>query len=778
MGAIKISVGKIVEMILSSGDIDSRFKDDAAMHKGSAAHRKIQKEAQADKSIQYTKEVSLKYETTVNEIPVLVRGRADGIIAEHHDDTSPHITIDEIKTTTLPLEYIFKQQEMHLSQGKCYGFMYLQTLENPPGFIDIQLTYYQLESGETKRFKSRFTAEGLKFFFFDLLHKYSLWLKHERDWKSTRNESIKQNNFPFENFRKGQRELAAAVYRTISAGKKLYASAPTGIGKTISTVFPAIKAMGEEKSDKIFYLTAKTVARQAPEDALRLMATSGFRIKSMTLRAKEKICLNHEQKCACNPDACPFARGHFDRVNDAVWDIINNIDLISPHVTMEYAAKHRVCPHEFSLDTALWCDIIIGDYNHVFDPVVYLRRFFAPGFERDYVFLIDEAHNLAERVRDMYSAVLHKAAFGQIRSRLKDKDMFSTNLRKVSKEMNGFMIKLRKENEKSFAKREKNTELSELAERSLPIFGDWLAANKNSSHELFEDIMNLYFELRHFAFINEIYDSHYTTITEIYRSEVSITLFCLDPSALIADGLARAKSSVLFSATLTPLKYFHEILGGANDDNAVSLPSPFDPLKLDLTAHCRVSTKYVDRESSYSPIAEIIYAAISRTKGNYMVFFPSYEYMRKVYEVFNESYPEINTLLQQSGMSEDERAEFLEAFDGNNAETLVSFTVLGGIFSEGIDLKGDRLIGSIIVSVGIPKISLRQDLIKNYFDEKNNQGYDFAYVFPGMNKVLQAAGRVIRTESDTGVVLLIDSRYSMQKYKNLFPAHWSHIKFR
>ena len=762
----KISVHKIVDLILRCGDIDSRFSDSSSMYKGAAAHRKIQKKAEDG----YKKEVTLKLQTEIDGIPTIIQGRADGIITTADNE----IIIDEIKTTTLPLSYLFKQHQQHLGQGKCYAYMYLIGLEHPPTSVTVQLTYYQLDSEELERHRFHFTYTELETFFADLLHKYGLWLRFERNWKTERDTSILAATFPFETFRTGQREFAAAAYRAISAKKKLYAAAPTGIGKTLSSLFPAIKAMGEGKTEKIFYLTAKTITRTVAEDAIKLMTNKELKFKSLTLRAKDKICPNDE--CICTPEFCSNAKGHYDRLNDALWDLLNNEDLITPALIEQYAKKHRVCPHEFALDATLWCDLVIGDYNHVFDPSVYLRRFFNNNDESEYVFLIDEAHNLADRVRDMYTASLQRSSFKNIQKRLKDKDTLSKEIRKSLKMINDYLKDIRNENEKSYAIEEQDFVFKAFITMFSVATGEWLAAKKHDNHELYSELISLYFEVNMYILVSELYDEHYTTLIENRGSDVLVTLFCLDPAKVIAEGLSRGISSIIFSATLSPLNYYREILGGNEEDIVISLPSPFDPKRQLIAVHRGISTKYVDRENSYQPIAESIYSTICKRKGNYLVFFPSYDYMNKVYTLFNENFPQIKTLLQQSSMTEDERAGFLEKFDENNTETLIGFTVLGGIFSEGIDLKGDRLIGSIIISVGIPMINMRQDQIRDYFNRKNNQGYDYAYVYPGMNKVLQAAGRVIRTETDSGIVLLIDSRFATEKYLQMFPAHWSNLK--
>lgn len=763
MKPVRLAVRKVVERVMLCGDIDSRYADPSAMLEGARAHRKLQ----AAMGEGYQKEVSLRLDVELADIPVILHGRADGVL----EDAETGLVIEEIKTTTLPLDSLAAQREQHLGQAKCYAHMLLQKLEAPPPQVTIQLTYFQLETERVERQGFSFTADELKAFFEGLMEAYSVWLRFERDWKPLRNASIKALGFPFDAYRAGQRNLAAAVYGTIINAKKLYAQAPTGIGKTLSTLFPSIKAIGEEKAEKLFYLTAKTVTRAVAEDAVALMAQKGLRFKSLTLRAKEKICFCGE--AVCTPEACPYARGHYDRVNAALLDLLEHADLVTPEVAEAYAKKHSVCPYEFSLDAAEWMDLVVCDYNHVFDPTVYLRRFFSDA-DGDYVFLIDEAHNLCDRVRDMYSAQLRRSPFSRLKKELKDKTAAAKRLRKALGQVGDYLQGLRKELGESahFVSGTLDAALVSLAERFSLAAKDWLALEQHNTHALHGDVLELYFEAQSFLGIADGYGEHYASITEAPGSDVAATLFCLDPSGIIRERLKLAKASVLFSATLTPLPYYRDILGGEETDYIAALPSPFDESNLLLAAHYGISTKYADRKASVSRLAETIHLAIKKKTGNYLVYFPSYEYMRDVYEAFSAGYPCVHTILQQASMDEPARAAFLNRFDTGNTETLLGFCVLGGIFSEGIDLKGERLIGALVVGVGLPKLSLRQNLIRDYFDKVNGEGYDYAYVFPGMNKVLQAAGRVIRSETDRGVVLLIDSRFNTAKYRGLYPPHW------
>lgn len=768
MERLKISVRKIVEFILRCGDIDSRYVDGDAMYEGSRIHRKIQKDMGSD----YKKEVQLSLDTDIGEIPIRLQGRADGVIT----DPDGSITVDEIKATTLTIERAYEQYKyQHLGQAKCYAYMLLQSMPAPPPKITLQLTYYQIETEQLRRFSCEVTAEELSAFFSDIIIQYSAWIRFELDWKRLRDDSAKQVGFPF-SYRKGQREMAVYAYRCIEQKKRLYAQAPTGIGKTLSTIFPCIKAMGEGLTEKIFYLTAKTVTRSVAEETITLMENKGLRFKSVTLRAKNKICFCDEP--ICTPDSCPVARGHYDRINAALLDLLQNNDRITPEIIEAYAKKHSVCPYELTLDVSQWADMVICDYNHVFDPVVYLHRFFN-GEEENYVFLIDEAHNLTERVREMYTETLCKFRFQQIKKELHGRTKTAVALRRetdaVIRYMEDTEVHLPKQGYR--IEREYDPVLVLLLKMFSLAAQDWLSEADNADNVAQKTILELYFSVQSFLGIIDLYDEHFTTMITQNEKGLSITSFCLDPSAIIRKKLRQAKASILFSATLTPLPYYREMLGGDEQDWMLDLPSPYPQNQLLLMANYGISTKYKDREHSYSEVAECIFVATSYKRGNYMVFFPSYLYLEQVYTRFVHMHPDIRTILQSDTMNEQERAAFLTQFSETNAETLIGFCVLGGIFSEGIDLKGNRLIGTIVVGVGLPRVSLRQELIKQYFEEKEARGYDFAYVYPGINKVLQAAGRVIRSESDFGIVLLIDSRYHTQQYRGLFPGHWRHMRF-
>ncbi len=753
---IKVSVRNLVEFLLRSGDIDSSFFRVNRAVEGTRIHKKIQKAQKED----YRPEVTLKYNVEYEEFILSVEGRADGIIEGNSD-----VMVDEIKSTLTPLEAIDENySEVHWAQAKCYAYIYasLNSIEQ----INVRLTYCHLDTEEIKYLIKPFNISQLKEFFEELIHSYYNWAKLLYHWQSDRDMSIKNMRFPFEVYRKGQRELAVAVYKTITSGKNIFVKAPTGTGKTISTLFPAIKAIGEGNTSKIFYLTAKTITRSVAEEAFSIMRAKGLKFKAVTLTAKEKICI--KEKSSCNPIDCEFAKGHFDRINDAIMDILINADELKRETIELYSKKHRVCPFEYSLDLTLWSDAVICDYNYVFDPRVYLKRFFTEK-GGDFTFLVDEAHNLIDRAREMYSAEIYKKPVLEMKKKMKD---VSPKISIVLGKLNTFMLNKKKLcNDKGFyMSTEGDKEIYSILRKFVSECEEHLAKNENT--KMGDELLELYFNALIFIKICELYDERYVTYVEKQNDDVTIKLFCLDPSYLLSEALKKGKSAAFFSATLIPLEYYRGILGGGVEDYTMSIESPFSVDNRKLMVADKISTRYINREKSYKEIVEAIRNTTYCKCGNYLVFFPSYQYMNTVYDIFRSEYPEVKVHVQSTSMTEEEREEFLELFIPEPPETTIGFCVMGGIFSEGIDLKSDRLIGTVIVGVGLPQVCVEREIIRDYFHEKKGQGFEYAYMFPGMNKVMQAAGRVIRSEADKGVILLIDERFTNRSYLNLFPKEW------
>lgn len=763
-GVVKISVRNLVEFVLRSGDLTSGFSSSSRALEGSKIHRRIQKAQGAD----YQAEVHLVHQVEQKGCLLEISGRADGIIVGR--DTPGQVIVDEIKSTTKQLEFIEETDNpLFWAQVKCYAYIYAQQQDLKR--IEIQLTYCQFTTGEIKYFRRECSYAELADFFADLVKRYFDWAERLRDWGKVRDDSASQLEFPFSSYRTGQRQLAVAVYQTIRARRRLYAQAPTGTGKTIATIFPAVKALGMGLAEKIFFLTAKTVTRGLAEEAFDKLRLGGLRFKTVTLTAKEKICFT--PGAACTAEECEYAQGYFDRVNAALVDMWGT-DAFTSDTIEEYARKHNICPFELSLDLSLWVDCIICDYNYVFDPRVYLKRFFNES-GGEYCFLIDEAHNLVDRAREMFSAELIKQPFLELKRILKDP---LPKLAKAAGGVNSSLLRIGKLcgefgeecNRNQLVNKEPPQEIFPVLRKFLGLAEEWLMLNEQG---IFKDaLLEAYFAVYAFMRVAEFYDERYVAYVEKMGNDVKIKLFCVDPSYLLRQALERGRSTIFFSATLTPLDYFSQILGGEAEDGKIAVESPFLRENLCLLVAESISTTYKARAQTHDAVVESIGMVIGEKAGNYLVFLPSYQYMGEVYSRFCSQYPGVKVICQASGMKEEERTNFLNAFVPEGKETLVGFAVMGGIFGEGIDLTGERLVGAIVVGVGLPQVCLERNVIRDFFDEHNGQGFEYAYMYPGMNKVLQAAGRVIRTESDKGVVLLIDERFKYARYKRLFPQEW------
>lgn len=755
---IRISVRSLVEFILREGDIDNRVSgsmEKDAMLLGGKIHRKIQSRMGTN----YTAEVPLKIQMPCDGFVLQIEGRADGVLK---DDGK--VLIDEIKGILRSLEHLEAPVPVHLAQAKCYAYIY--AVQNSLKCIDVQMTYCQMETEEIRRFCQEFEFQELQTWFQDLVTQYEKWAKFEIEWRNVRNDSIRQIEFPFP-YREGQRDLVASVYRTILRKKKLFIQAPTGVGKTMATVFPAVRAMGEGLGEKIFYLTAKTIMRTVAEQAFSLLKEKGLLYKTITLTAKEKICFCEEAEC--NPDACPYAKGHFDRVNDAVFDLITHSGDWSREVLEEQAKKYMVCPFEMSLDVSNWADAVICDYNYVFDPQAHIKRFFSESGKGEYLFLIDEAHNLVERGREMYSASLYKEDLLEVRKLVKAED---PKLAKGLSECNQQFLELKRECEHYQILKS----VSHIALKLMNVLSkleDYLEECKDAEKK--KRVLDFYFAVRSFLNIHDIMDENYVIFSEMMEDgRFQIKLFCVNPAVNLQNYLEQGNSTIFFSATLLPVHYYKKLLSVEKDDYAVYAHSSFPQENKFLFIGTDVSTRYTRRgESTYQRFARYIAVMAEQKKGNYMAFFPSYRFLEEVHTCFLECVDhEVDSICQVSYMDEEQREEFLEEFEREREKSLVAFCVMGGIFSEGIDLTDDKLIGAVIAGTGLPQVCTEREILKQYFNAADMDGFDYAYLYPGMNKVLQSAGRVIRTESDRGVILLLDDRFRAMRYREVFPREW------
>ncbi len=798
---IRISVRGLVEFLLRSGNIDNRIQQapSDAMQEGGRIHRMIQKSMGPD----YHAEVPLSFTYRTDNYDLTVEGRADGILDKYIDDDNaydaqesfiaapkPAPLIDEIKGTYRELHKMKEAVGVHLAQAKCYAAMY--SLKKHCPSVNVRMSYCNIDTEEMKYFDSSYSYQEITGWFLDLVKEYLKWSDFEYEWEKLRTDSIKAVQFPF-SYREGQKDLAAAVYRTIVHGKKLFLEAPTGTGKTITTVFPTVKAIGEGKIKKLFYLTAKTITRTVAEEAFGVLRSSqSLKFKTVTITARDKICFLGEEERNCNPEACPYAKGHYDRINEAMYDLLTHEDSFDREKISEYARKHEVCPFEFALDMSLFADGVICDYNYVFDPFVYLRRFFAENSnKKEYVFLVDEAHNLLDRGRDMYSAMLRKESFLELKSTIKE---FHPSIAGHLDKCNRALLELKRNCDGCQILTSIDSVINPL-NRLSGIISEYLENHQDGPCR--EDILLFYFDISRFLTIYDLVDDHYVVYSEFAENgDFLIKLFCADPSRNLAACMEKGRSSILFSATLLPIQYYKKLLGGTDEDFEIYAKSVFEPEKLGIFIGNDVTSKYSERSSEqYFRIASYIDSVTKARGGNYLIFFPSHQFLEEVYYAYEENfYDEEKTelLVQRDYMSEEAREAFLDRFAvGNDLDlsslihmdleieedkNVLGFCVMGGIFSEGIDLKYDSLIGVIVVGTGIPLVCNEREILRGYFEDKNVDGFDYAYRFPGMNKVLQAAGRVIRTEDDKGVVALLDNRFLQMSYRNLFPREWRGCK--
>ncbi|MBQ9760100.1 MAG: ATP-dependent DNA helicase [Clostridia bacterium] len=783
--AIELSVTELCRLALLSGDLDLsrsvRFTQERAAM-GAELHRKLQASAGA----MYNAEVAFSHTALYHDICFEVSGRADGVIRAGARD----FTVDEIKTVS-GRAFSLPPAPMHDAQVKCYA--YFLCCEKDLKEIKTRMTYYCIDDGKLKHTLTTHQFEDLKRFYYGLLSRveYRAQILIERE--NVLIPSVQSGRFPYSAPREGQDIMLGECYRDIKAGKRLFIQAPTGTGKTVSALYPAIRALGEGYCDKIFYLTAKASTRREAFRAAADIYRAGSHTRTVVLGSRERLCQNEAAKCDtvgisrhCNPESCPYAVGFYDKLGAALCELLAAQKGYTISCVEELAKKYGICPYELQLELSEFCDTVICDYNYVFDPQIYLHRYFeeAQAERSRYVFLVDEAHNLGDRACDMYSVVLVNTQFDNVISLLPEEEEKTRKaLSAVSLTLNG----VRRLCEETVTKDENGVPHGyyltrnpmEKLLRFVCTARTVVEARTRTlrGNEPFADALSvLSSQLKRFEVISEYYDERFLTFAEQHGDEITVRMICLDPSEILGRRLALAHASVLFSATLTPTDYFADILGGGRGAVKLSLPSPFDPARTCLAVVDSISTRYEDREASYKRIAGVIAGAVSGKKGNYIVYFPSYDYMEKVVSIFTERYKTVQTVVQTRGMSFAEKEKFLDAFV-NDGQRRVGFCVLGGSFSEGVDLPGDRLIGTVIVGTGIPGISNERNILKEYYDVTRENGYDYAYTYPGMNRVLQAAGRVIRREEDAGVIVLVDDRYGTDRYKALFPEHWQNIQY-
>ncbi|MCB9639929.1 MAG: ATP-dependent DNA helicase [Myxococcales bacterium] len=780
-----VSVRDLVAFVLMQGDLARGVAlmtqaYDAA-HEGVKAHLELQ----SSRPEGYQPEVSLK--TVVEHegtLALKLRGRIDGLW-EREDGS---VQIEEIKTVSASLPDAPRKQ--HWAQAQLYAWIYL--LDHPLDQIEICLTYMSRKTREVRHFIEMLSRTEIEAFAQDAISSYLSWLSRQVAWDAKRDASLRDAPFPYVGYRQGQREMAISSYRTITKRGRCFIEAPTGIGKTMATLFPALKALGEGHARKIFFLTAKTPGRRVAEQALADMREAGMHVRSLTLTAREKLCFGSEDGKPCDTETCPFALGYYDRLKGALEDVFD-VEQLDREAIEKLARKHQVCPFEFSLDAALWSDVIICDYNYAFDPKAMLRRFFAEGGD-DYVLLVDEAHNLPDRARGMFSAEIEKSPLWELKRALqKDVPVLSKLLHRLNKEFVALGKLLESgEKEGSFEDDEEpdvtfryfasGTQeacliLSHLPQRIKLLLWEFLVQAEAllatpGEAEYRASLQEQVFVVRDFWRALSWQDESFRLLFVSQGRESRLWLYCLDPSGLLSEMTGRCAATLFFSATLSPPRYFCTLLGGEEGDPFLQLASPFPPEHLQVFVEPGIETTYRARANSYQDIAVAIQQMVAGFAGNYLVFFPSYRYLEEVLVLFLEADPACHVIFQKPGMTEEERDAFLAMYDREQEKPLVGFAVMGGIFGEGVDLVGEKLSGAIIVGVGLPQVGLERDLLREYYEQKEGSGFAYAYIYPGMGRVLQAAGRVIRSEQDKGALLLIDRRFQQRPYRDLFPRWW------
>jgi DNA excision repair protein ERCC-2 len=750
-----IAVRTLVEHLLRQGDLRSDFMGSVRGVEGIRAHQRVQRQRPPC----YQAEVPVRHSVVQKDFNLSINGRIDGVMVK--DGLA---VVEEIKTTRMALQEVVPSP-VHWGQVQCYAYMW--ALEQGHAAVEVHLTYVGLGSGKMRTIERHVEMDELARFFNDLLEKYLVWLRALTQWIVIRDASIREQGFPFGTYRPGQRELAKAVYRAIRDRGHLLVQATTGIGKTMASLFPAIKALAEKQVPKVVFLTARTTGRQAAETALQTLRADGLRLRSVTVTAKDKVCIYPQS--TCSPEACLCAKGHFDRINGALLEALS-YEAILRETIVALAQKHLVCPFELTLELVGWADCVIGDYNYAFAPGVVLQRLF--GEEADqHAVLVDEAHNLVDRSREMFSAQLAKQPVLSMRRCIKQQvPAIYKSLGRLNAWMAAARRRYHQQGDATFVDNALPDKLMERLQDFLWGAERWLMRNEPADFR--QSLLDLFFACARFLRVAEGYDERYVTLYEGVGDEFRIKLFCIDPSHRLRQAWKNCHAAILFSATLTPADYFQNMLGCHPDAGQLLLPSPFPQENFAVFSAQKISTLYRDRERSCKAVSRALAALVRHRTGHYLLFFPSYAYMEMVHQQFRHDCADIQTLVQTPEMQESARELFLNRFRTAVKGTLAGFAVLGGIFGEGIDLKGEQLTGAAIVGVGLPGICPERDVIRAYYDQTDGSGYQFAYQYPGINRVLQAAGRVIRSETDRGVLLLIDSRYGRQGYRSLIPSHW------
>ena len=684
----------------------------------------------------------------------------------------------------------YRPNKATVAQARAEGFItaYAYAEKNGKKTVVIRYFYYNRQTGEENEVYESTTIKKLESFFTKCRISNEIYAKPEVERVTLRLPSMRSAKFPYEKVREGQDELMQTVYHTVARGGSLYTSAPTGTGKTVSTLYPAIKALGKGKCDKIFYFTPKTTTASVVSECIRKMCDTGAKIRAIIIPSKERAC-ECSLICRTSHELCPMAK--MNKLADAVIDIFNTGVPVVDLCELQAAAKrHNVCPHEIALTYAELCDVVVCDLNYLFDPAVYIRRFFTDG--GNFAFLIDEVHNLPDRAREIYSAeiTLEKLLSPAKNVLVGELSPLKNATRVAADELRELILPYTHENlyKNEEGKSVSFNHLSDPPTELYGIFDKLIALTEDEIYNSYscvdEDknkrtsfLRDYYYTLKKFRTSLEAFDSGFEFFIFLNGDEIRIKCFCIDPANEIAKRINKGKSAIFFSGTLSPLYYYKATLGNDPGARVLEIDSPFSEEQLYVAIMDKVSTRLEEREDTLGAVCRVIAATVSAKRGNYMIFSPSFAYSERLAKVFSAKYPKIKILSQRKNMSREEKTEFLKEFEKESDSYLIGFCVMGGIYSEGIDLAGDSLIGAVIVGIGMPSLSCEREAMAAYYNEKYEEGKQFAYVYPGVNRVLQAAGRVIRREDDRGAIVLIDDRFDDPIYKTVIPKHWSGIRY-
>ena len=757
----RVAIRELVEFIARRGDINFRFSSRSSALEGIKGHRRLQ----ASRGEGYVPEKDVTTRVQIDCMEICLSGRVDG----YFPDRRP-LEVEEIKTVRVPAAAIPEAiRHLHWSQAMMYAHLLVTTHAAESALV--RLCYLNLDDDSEEAFESEYSRVDLDAHFYTLMCRYASWLRRMAEWQARRDEGIGTMTFPYGDYRAGQREMAVSAWRAMRDERCTVLQAPTGIGKTMATLFPAVKALRELDYEKVFFLTAKTSGQESAERTLAELKAKGLPLRDITLTARDKVCFNPGSPC--DGQHCEYAAGYYDRLPAAVEEVMAVGVSLGRDAVETLARRHRLCPFELALDLSRVCDVVICDYNYAFDPGVYLRRYFE-GNGRRFVFLVDEAHNLVERGREMFSANISKDRFLSLRREL---GSALPQLAKSLARVNESILALRRPLKAQYD-RDGYLRLDNLPEAVITAVRgfcqnaeQWLDDNHPAPFQ--PDLLTLYFDSLKFLRTADWFGDDYACLLEKTDDGMMLRLYNVNPAKGLGQGMQRAAASVCFSATMMPQTYFQSLMGVGEDTAWYRLGSPFDPANLGVFSAPYISTAYRDRAASLESLVSLLADVVSARRGNYLVFLPSYAYLSRVVSQFEARHQQVRCIRQHPGMSEADREEFLAAFqEDRGQDTLVGFAVLGGAFGEAVDLRGSRLIGAIVVGVGLPGMGAERDLIRSYFDDTHGAGFEFAYQYPGMNRVLQTAGRVIRSESDRGIVCLVDTRFAQARYRSLMPVEW------